>query len=55
MLLGLVIYVALRDKYLPGIGVRADEADSRRRGADRIATDKKALVHGIIGAAAGSW
>ncbi|MDQ2768114.1 MAG: peptide MFS transporter [Gemmatimonadota bacterium] len=52
MLLGLIVYVALRDKYLPGIGVKATKAIPAV-GAPIVATDSKALLHGVIGAAAG--
>jgi proton-dependent oligopeptide transporter, POT family len=52
MLLGLIVYVALRDKYLPGIGVRATKQIPDVL-TPVISTDKKVLVHGIIGAVAG--
>jgi proton-dependent oligopeptide transporter, POT family len=52
MLLGLSVYVALRDKYLPGIGVRAAKQIPDVV-TPVISTDRKVLVHGIIGAVAG--
>jgi proton-dependent oligopeptide transporter, POT family len=52
MLLGLSVYVALRDKYLPGIGVRAAKQIPDVL-TPVISTDRKVLVHGIIGAVAG--
>jgi POT family proton-dependent oligopeptide transporter len=52
MLLGLIVYVALRDKYLPGIGVRATK-QLPDVATPIVSTDRKVLVHAIIGAAAG--
>ena len=52
MLIGLTVYVAFRDKYLPGIGVRATK-QIPDAAAPVISADSKVLVHGIIGAVAG--
>jgi POT family proton-dependent oligopeptide transporter len=52
MLIGLVVYVALRDKYLPGIGVRATK-QLPDVASPIVSTDSKALVHGVLGAIAG--
>ena len=52
MLLGLIVYLAFRDKYLPGIGVKATKAIPAL-GAPIVAGDSKVLLHGVIGAAAG--
>ncbi len=52
MLIGLVVYVALRNKYLPGIGVRATK-QIPDVATPIAASDSKALVHGLIGVVAG--
>jgi POT family proton-dependent oligopeptide transporter len=52
MLLGLLVYVAFRDKYLPGIGVRATKAIPDTSAAI-VSADGKVLMHGVIGAVAG--
>jgi POT family proton-dependent oligopeptide transporter len=52
MIVGLIVYVAFRDKYLPGIGVRATR---QLPGvvAPVVAEDGKVAIHGLIGAVAG--
>jgi proton-dependent oligopeptide transporter, POT family len=52
MVLGLIVYVALRDKYLPGIGVRAAK-QIPGVAAPIIATDSKVAMHALIGVVAG--
>ena len=52
MLLGLGVYLAFRDKYLPGIGVKATKVIPAI-GAPIVAADSKVVLHGLIGAAAG--
>jgi POT family proton-dependent oligopeptide transporter len=51
MLLGLIVYVALRDKYLPGIGVRATKSIPDGS-ASIVYADARVLVHGVVGAVA---
>jgi proton-dependent oligopeptide transporter, POT family len=51
MVLGLIVYVAFRDKYLPGIGVR--EKDVPKPGALMEAMDRAAIWQSLVGAAAG--
>ena len=51
MVLGLIVYVALRDKYLPGIGLREKEA--ARPGALSKSVDRQSLVQSASGGAAG--
>jgi len=52
MLLGLIVYVALRDKYLPGIGVRATKSVPDVA-SPIVSTDRKVVLHGVVGAVAG--
>ena len=52
MVLGLIVYVALRDKYLPGIGVRATKSVPDVA-APIVSTDRKVVLHGVVGAVAG--
>jgi POT family proton-dependent oligopeptide transporter len=57
MVLGLIVYMIGRDKYLPGIGVKAtrSEADERTRAAAIAdANSGNPVVHGAIGAVAGA-
>lgn len=53
MVLGLIVYVALRDKYLPGIGVRAAK-QIPGVAAPIIAKDSKVAMHALIGVVAGA-
>jgi proton-dependent oligopeptide transporter, POT family len=52
MVIGLIIYVMFRDKYLPGIGVRATK-QLPNASAALLPGDEHALLHGLIGAAGG--
>jgi POT family proton-dependent oligopeptide transporter len=52
MILGLIVYVAFRDKYLPGIGVRAT-AQLPGVVAPVVAKDSKVATHALIGAVVG--
>ena len=52
MVLGLVTYVRLRDKYLPGIGLAPTAADRSRNAADTAASPSR-LWHSLAGAAVG--
>jgi len=52
MVLGLIVYVALRDKYLPGIGVRAAK-QIPGVAAPIIAKDSKVAMHALIGVVTG--
>ncbi len=52
MVIGLIVYLTFRDKYLPGIGVRA----TKQIPDPSVALDTRgepALLHGVIGAVAG--
>ena len=51
-MLGLIVYVALRDKYLPGIGVHAT-AQLPGVVAPVVAKDSKVATHALIGAVVG--
>jgi POT family proton-dependent oligopeptide transporter len=51
MVLGLIVYVTLRDKYLPGIGLREKEA--ARPGALSEAMDRQSIWQSAAGGAAG--
>ena len=55
MVLGLIIYLWGRDKYLPGIGLtkKQDAANAAARGADAIVHETVNMVPGIIGAVVG--
>jgi proton-dependent oligopeptide transporter, POT family len=53
MLAGLVMYLWLREKYLPGIGVRAEGIEAARVAGAGQNADSKMLVHGAIGALGG--
>ena len=52
MLLGLLVYVIFRDKYLPGIGVRAAK-QLPDVAAPIVAKDSNVALHALIGATAG--
>jgi POT family proton-dependent oligopeptide transporter len=53
MVIGLLVYLLLRDKYLPGIGVSAEGiAAAHAAGAGHA--DGRMLVHAVIGAAIGA-
>ena len=52
MILGLIVYVIFRDKYLPGIGVRAAK-QLPGVAAPIVAKDSKVAMHALIGVAAG--
>jgi POT family proton-dependent oligopeptide transporter len=55
MVLGLIIYLWGRDKYLPGIGLtkKQDAANTAARGGDAIIHETVNMVPGIIGAVVG--
>jgi POT family proton-dependent oligopeptide transporter len=53
MVVGLALYLWLRDRYLPGIGVRADGVELARQRAGGH-TDTMTLVYGLAGGAAGA-
>ena len=55
MVLGLLIYLWGRDKYLPGIGLtkKQDAVNAAARGADAIVHESMNIVPGIIGAVVG--
>ena len=52
MVLGLIVYIAFRDKYLPGIGVRAAK-QIPGVAAPIVARDSRVALHALIGAATG--
>jgi len=56
MVLGLIVYLVARDKYLPGIGVSAERTSNVARSADGSdASDaSKPVQHGAIGAVLGA-
>jgi POT family proton-dependent oligopeptide transporter len=58
MLLGLIVYLWAREKYLPGIGVRPSREDpaTMQSSASHAAIDpgSNAIVHGLIGAIGGA-
>ena len=54
MVIGLGLYLWLRERYLPGIGVRPDGARVAGGKAPVAHPDGKMLIHGLIGAAGGA-
>lgn len=54
MVVGLVLYLALRDRYLPGIGVVPDGARHAAAAGETSHADSKMLLHGILGGVAGA-
>ncbi|HEX6967133.1 MAG TPA: peptide MFS transporter [Gemmatimonadaceae bacterium] len=58
MVLGLIVYVAFRDKYLPGIGVRPTDSAGRAADTARIvapvgSASRASTLHGVVGAIVG--
>jgi proton-dependent oligopeptide transporter, POT family len=54
MVVGLAIYLGLRDRYLPGIGVIPDGAGKLAADGRQAHADAKMLLHGALGAALGA-
>jgi POT family proton-dependent oligopeptide transporter len=53
MVIGLIVYVMLRDRYLPGIGV-APERREPDRSEEAMAASRAAMINGISGAVLGA-
>jgi len=56
MVIGLIVYLYYREKYLPGIGVSAEGIAAARaaRAAGHAAEGGKSILHGVIGGAVGA-
>ncbi|HVO21516.1 MAG TPA: peptide MFS transporter [Anaeromyxobacter sp.] len=54
MLIGLIVYLVLRERYLPGIGLMPDGVLPAAALAGKAHTDARMLVHGTLGAVVGA-